>query len=79
MTPPLSADHARPPDIFSPRLILRLLFLLCLVGTVSAMTPARQRQLREEARDMFRHGWQSYWENAFPEDEVRDALFFLRT
>jgi hypothetical protein len=79
MIPSLAADHARPPDSLSIRLISQLLLVLFLVGTASAMTPARQRQLREEAREMFRHGWQSYWEHGFPEDEVRGSLFPLYT
>jgi hypothetical protein len=77
MIPLLPADHARPPDFLSMRLVAQLLLVLFLVSTASAMTPARQLQLREEAREMFRHGWQSYWEHGFPEDEVRDSLFPL--
>jgi hypothetical protein len=70
MTPPFSsADHARPPGNHA-LLLLPLLLLLCHAATSAAMSPTRMLALREEARAMFRHGWESYWEIAFPEDEV---------
>lgn len=73
MTPPFSsADRARLPGMYT--LLLPFLLLLCHAITTAAMTPARQLALREEARTMFRHGWESYWAIAFPEDEVRKAL-----
>lgn len=34
------------------------------------MPSTRRLELREEARLMFRHGWENYWDIAFPEDEV---------
>ena len=33
---------------------------------VQCMSNERKRELREEARDMFYHGYQAYMENAYP-------------
>jgi hypothetical protein len=64
-------SHARPPGrSFVARFLDLTVSLLLLSQWASAMTPKRQFALREEARNMFRHGWESYWAVAFPEDEV---------
>lgn len=50
-----------------------LLVLLCVLqcaGGALAMTASQKMALREEARAMFRHGWENYMQRAFPEDEV---------
>jgi hypothetical protein len=36
------------------------------------MSPPRIAELRQEAVDMFYHGFDNYMDFAFPEDEVRD-------
>lgn len=52
--------------------LLLLLFLLASQANVAAaMRPARIAQLRQEAVDMFYHGFDNYMSVAFPEDEVR--------
>lgn len=45
-----------------------LVLLQCLF--VLSMTPARMLELREEARSNFRHGWENYMHQAFPQDEA---------
>lgn len=41
---------------------------------VSAMTPARIAELRQETVSMFYHGYDNYMKVAFPEDEVGESL-----
>lgn len=56
-----------------PLLLVALLFLtscLHLVVPVVAMRPDRIAELRQETVDMFYHGYDSYMQLAFPEDEV---------
>jgi hypothetical protein len=87
MTPPWSPPHARPPghssgdfrpaccsSLFSRSSVI--LVLLLFVRTIFAMPSTRRLELREEARLMFRHGWENYWDIAFPEDEVGGFFFF---
>jgi hypothetical protein len=54
----------------SSRWIMWMLLWIWLLGAASAMTPAKLAELREEAVNMFYHGWNSYMKIAFPEDEV---------
>jgi hypothetical protein len=64
-------SHARPPGLSSLLpLLVSLLLLSPWLRPVEAMSRQRQLDLREEAREMFRHGWENYWDIAFPEDEV---------
>ncbi|CCX34764.1 Similar to ER degradation-enhancing alpha-mannosidase-like protein 1; acc. no. O94726 [Pyronema omphalodes CBS 100304] len=65
-------SHARPPGLSSLLpLLVSLLLLSPWLRPVEAMSRQRQLDLREEAREMFRHGWENYWDIAFPEDEVK--------
>lgn len=41
------------------------------LAIANAMSPARIAELRKETVDMFYHGFDSYMDVAFPEDEVR--------
>jgi hypothetical protein len=43
------------------------------MAVANAMSPARIAELRQEAVDMFYHGFDNYMDFAFPEDEVRDS------
>ena len=52
------------------RWILWAVFTICLTF-VSAMTPVRIAELRQETVEMFYHGFDNYMDVAFPEDEVR--------
>lgn len=52
-----------------------LLLLSWLAPPVLAMRPGRVAQLRQETVDMFYHGFDNYMQIAFPEDEVRFAMF----
>ena len=40
------------------------------LAIANAMSPARIAELRKETVDMFYHGFDSYMDVAFPEDEV---------
>lgn len=56
-----------------PYLLVALLFLATWLGCavpVAAMRPDRIAELRHETVDMFYHGYDSYMQLAFPEDEV---------
>lgn len=58
-------------DGHNPSLLLvALLSLAWLHQAVLAMRPDRMAQLRQEAVEMFYHGYDSYMQLAFPEDEV---------
>lgn len=63
--------RAHPPWPSSRRIPLILLSVLCLLQYAACMTPSQKLELREEARAMFRHGWENYMQRAFPEDEAR--------
>lgn len=73
-----SFSHARPPGRSIVERFLGFTVSVLLLSqwalTVSAMTLKQQLALREDARNMFRHGWESYWAVAFPEDEVGITL-----
>lgn len=52
-------------------LLVALLFLTWLPQSVLAMRPDRMTRMRQEAVEMFYHGYDNYMHLAFPEDEVR--------
>lgn len=45
-------------------------FILWSTNFVQCMTNERKKELREEARDMFYHGYNAYMDNAYPADEL---------
>ena len=47
-----------------------LCFVMFSLNFVQCMTNERKRELKEEARDMFYHGYNAYMENAYPADEL---------
>lgn len=57
-------------------LLVALLVLAWLNQAVMAMRPDRMAELRKEAVEMFYHGYDSYMQLAFPEDEVCCHLEF---
>lgn len=72
MTQAWAFPHARPPGRrLSTPLATLLLLSAVLITLTTAMSGDEILQLREQARAGFRHGWENYWERAFPEDEVR--------
>lgn len=59
-------------DGHNPSLLLVALLLLAWLNQAAlAMRPDRMAQLRQEAVEMFYHGYDNYMQLAFPEDEVR--------
>lgn len=69
----LAAPRSGPCSLASLSSLLLLLLLLLLAShahVAAAMRPARIAQLRQEAVDMFYHGFDNYMSVAFPEDEV---------
>jgi len=68
----LAASRRGPCPSSSPFSLLFLLLLLLAsqAHVAAAMRPARIAQLRQEAVDMFYHGFDNYMSVAFPEDEV---------
>ncbi|KAH8152094.1 uncharacterized protein LAJ45_04088 [Morchella importuna] len=72
MAPPPASHlraHSSPKPMLWPLLVL-LCVLQCAGGAL-AMTASQKMALREEARAMFRHGWENYMQRAFPEDEIK--------
>ena len=46
---------------------------LTTASHVPAMSAKEKRQLRDQVKDMFLHGYHSYMDNAFPADELVGA------
>ena len=57
-------------DCPRPTIAATLLLLACLVTCGQAITRTERLALRDQVRDMFVHGWESYERHAFPMDEL---------
>ncbi len=66
----LSESRARSGFVRLAPWLLLLLLLLSWPGAAGAMRPDRIARLRQEAVEMFYHGFDNYMTLAFPEDEV---------
>lgn len=64
--------NSRPPSHTRPWLYIFI--VAAFVAVANAMPSRRIAELRQEAVDMFYHGFDNYMNIAFPEDEVRDSL-----
>ncbi|CAG2119492.1 unnamed protein product, partial [Medioppia subpectinata] len=51
-------------------LLTQLLFLLFICHSIHCMPEEERIQLRDEAREMFNHGYDSYMAYAYPADEL---------
>ncbi|KFX96129.1 hypothetical protein V490_03494 [Pseudogymnoascus sp. VKM F-3557] len=70
LRPSLPTSHSsRPPSQAQPWLYIFL--VVAFVAVANAMSPPRIAELRQEAVDMFYHGFDNYMDFAFPEDELR--------
>lgn len=64
--------NSRQPSHTRPWLYIFL--VAAFVAVANAMPPRRIAELRQEAVDMFYHGYDNYMNIAFPDDEVRSVL-----
>ncbi len=53
---------------------LYIFLVAAFVAVANAMPASRIAELRQEAVDMFYHGFDNYMDIAFPEDEVCSSL-----
>ncbi|KFY16194.1 hypothetical protein V492_01503 [Pseudogymnoascus sp. VKM F-4246] len=70
LRPSLRTSYSsRPPS--HTRSWLYIFLVAALVAVANAMPPSRIAELRQEAVDMFYHGFDNYMDIAFPDDELR--------